>query len=132
MDGLILLVILIPLVFLILLVTILNRTGEQRRLLESLYEKIKQLNNEVSSLSKDLKEQKEDIRAKPVFKETPGKIIITEKPVAKEPLPAEPIKEKLIIPEPVLVEKVATDKSPTQKIKKEDSVEVIIAQEYQQ
>ncbi len=132
MDGLILLVILIPLVFLILLITILNRSGEQRRLLESLYDKIKQLNNEVSSLSKDLKKQKEDVPPKPVFKETPGKIIIAEKPVVKEPLPAEPIKEKTITPEPVKVEKVAVDKPAIQEIKKQEPVEVIIAREYQQ
>ena len=132
MDGLILLVILIPLVFLILLITILTRTGEQRRLLESLYDKIKQLNNEVSSLSKELKKQKEDIPAKPIFKETPGKIIIAEKPVDNEPLPAESIKEKPIITEPVPVEKAAAVKPATGEIKKQEPVEVIIAQEYQQ
>ena len=132
MDGLILLVILIPLVFLILLLTILNRTGEQRRLLESLYDKIKQLNNEVFSLSKELKGQKEDIPVKPVFKETPGKIIITEKLVVEEPLPAEPIKEKPIIPQPALVEKFVTDKPVVEEIKTQEPVEVIIAGGYQQ
>lgn len=130
MDGFILLVILIPLIFLLLLISILTRSGEQRRLLESLHDKIKQLNNEVSSLSKDLKKQKEEVPVKPVFKEAPGKTIIAEKPVVKEPLPAEPIKEKPIIPEPVLVEKVAVEKPATPEIKKEEWADVLPVKEY--
>ena len=125
MDGLIVLIILIPLVFLILLISILTRTGEQRRLLESLYDKIKQLNNEVSSLSKDLKKQKEEIPVKPVFKETPVKVFVPEKPVVKEHIPDEPVKEKIIIPESVPVEKVVT-----KEIKKEELVEVMPVKEY--
>jgi uncharacterized membrane protein len=125
MDGLIVLIILIPLVFLILLISILTRTGEQRRLLESLYDKIKQLNNEVSSLSKDLKKQKEEILVKPVFKETPVKVFVPEKPVVKESIPDEPIKEKIFIPEPVPVEEIVI-----KEIKKEELVEVIPVKEY--
>jgi uncharacterized membrane protein len=107
MDGLILLVILVPVIFLILLVTILNRTGAQGRLLESLYDKIKQLNSEVSNLSKELKEKKADTSpAKPLYKETPVKVVVTEKPIVKEtPLP-KPVQEKPIVPEPALTEKL--------------------------
>ena len=115
MDGLILLIILIPLVFLILLITILNRTGEQRRLLESFYDKVKELSNEVSSLSKELKEKKGDISVTPVFKESPTKIIATENPAAKEQVPAETIKEKVVTPEPVLVEKSCNGRSQERK-----------------
>lgn len=119
MDGLILLIILIPVVFLLLLITILNRSGEQGRLLEQLYDKIKQLSNEVSSLSKELKEKKEVIPAKPVIKEMPAKIIVEEKPVVKEqPLP-EPIEEQIVISEPVLADKPLTVKPATEEINKE-------------
>lgn len=98
MDGLILLIILIPVVFLFLLITILSRSGEQRRLLESLYDKIKQLSNEVSSLSKELKENKETPPLKPFFKEAPAKTIIKEEPIAEQP-----VIEKEIIKDPVVV-----------------------------
>jgi uncharacterized membrane protein len=129
MDGFILLIILVPLIFLILLITILNRSGEQRRLLESLHNKIKNLNNEVSSLSSELKKQKEDIPATPVFEETPGKVIFTGKPVVKEPVPPEPIKEKVIIPEPVRVEKTETDKPDIEETQYEEPVDILPAWE---
>lgn len=125
MDGLIVLIILIPLVVLVLLITILTRTGEQNRMLDNLYDKIKQLSNEVSSLSKELKKQKEEIPVKPVFKETPSKVFVPEKPLIKEPIPDEPVIEKIDIPEPVPV-----GKSVIKEIKKEELVNVIPAKEY--
>lgn len=103
MDGLILLVIL---VLVIILLTILNRTGEQGRLLESLFDKIKQLTSEVSTLSKELKEKKTDTSTvKPVYKETPAKVVITEKSAGQESPPVS-AKEKVIVPEPVPAEKI--------------------------
>ncbi|MBL7731192.1 MAG: DUF2339 domain-containing protein [Chitinophagaceae bacterium] len=91
MDGLILLTILSLLVFFVLLATLLNRTGAQKQLLESLYEKISQLSREVSSLSKELREKKEDKVVKPL-EETPPvlaakKEIIT---AVKEIIPEQP------------------------------------------
>jgi uncharacterized membrane protein len=54
MDGLTILLILVPI---ILLLTVLNRMGEQKRLMESLYDKIRDLNNELSNLTKEVREQ---------------------------------------------------------------------------
>ena len=97
MDGLILLLILIPV---ILLIIILNRSGNQGRLLESLHDKIKKLTAEVSVLSKELKEKNAGLTPKvPVEKETTVKIPVSEKPVSKEVSPPKPIQEKIIIAE---------------------------------
>jgi hypothetical protein len=103
MDGFILLIILIPLVFLILLLTILNRSAEQRRLLESLYDKIKQLSNDVSALTRELKNNKEEKSVKPVIKESRAGAFMTEKPEIKIPEPVESKNEIPIIPEPVKI-----------------------------
>jgi uncharacterized membrane protein len=56
MNGILLLVAFIILIY--FLVTILNRSQEQRRLLESLHDKIKQLRGDVTELSSKLKEGK--------------------------------------------------------------------------
>lgn len=86
MDGLILLLILIPIVFLLLLISILNRSGEQKRLLESLYDKIKELSKEVAGLNKEIQQQKETGIPKPIIAE--------EKPVAPAVKPIPPVEEK--------------------------------------
>jgi uncharacterized membrane protein len=85
MDGFIILLILVPIV---LFLIILNRTGEQRKLLESLYDKIKQLNSEVSTLTKEIKKQQPDTSLKPEVKEqaakTPGPVTILVQPVQEK------------------------------------------------
>lgn len=97
MDGEILLVILIPVVFFILLVIILSRSSEQKRLLESLYDKIKQLSQEVSSLSKELKENKQaPIQA--TVKEKQAPVIIPEPKPLQEVIPVVPEITKPVIP----------------------------------
>jgi uncharacterized membrane protein len=59
MDGsTILLILIIAILFFIILVTLLNRSNVQGRLLESLFDKIKQLNQEISELTKELRDQK--------------------------------------------------------------------------
>jgi uncharacterized membrane protein len=95
MDGIIIaLLILIPFVYLILLLTILNKTSSQQRLMEVLYDKIKELNNKVSALTQELKKPAETIpqKTEPV-KETIIKPVITEK--------AEPVEESkpILVPE---------------------------------
>src|SRR5688500_1897233 len=87
MTGLIILVILIPVVFLILLITILNKTTAQKDLLEILSDQVKELNSLVNGLSRQLKDQQEEKPAKPIFKESvqkpfPGTPPIKEQPVA--------------------------------------------------
>ena len=59
MVGLILLVILVPIVIIILLIGIHTRTGEQQRLLETLYEKINKLSSDVEWLSQGIQPGKE-------------------------------------------------------------------------
>ncbi|MEQ1676044.1 MAG: DUF2339 domain-containing protein [Chitinophagaceae bacterium] len=131
MDGLILLIILIPVVFLFLLITILSRSGEQRRLLESLYDKIKQLSNEVSSLSKELKENKETPPLKPVFKEAPAKTIIKEEPIAEQPvIEKEIIKDPVVIPKQIWEEKIVVATPSFTEPGKEELVDIKPVQEY--
>jgi uncharacterized membrane protein len=126
MDGLILLVILVPVIFLILLISILNRAGEQGRLLRSLYDKIKELNSEVADLSKEVKERKEEVTVKPVAKEVPVRIFTPDKPVIKETLHPEVIKEPVQKPEPVIPQEIITKKPETaQPEKKEETVDVL-------
>jgi uncharacterized membrane protein len=99
MDGLIILLLLVPVVFLILLLSILSRSGEQRRLLESLYDKVKDLTNEVAHLHKELKEKKPSPATesvKPLWKEDQKEAEIPSLPlepvpvIKKEPVAAQP------------------------------------------
>ncbi len=107
MEGLILLAILIPGIIIILLFSILRRSNEQGRLLESLYDKLKDLRNDLSALSADLKQKEKEpvIAVQPLFKEQPAKDLVPEKPqVLKEkpvipaPKPITPKKPEVILP----------------------------------
>lgn len=101
MGGIIVLVILIPVIFLFLLVTILNRSGEQQRLLESLYDKIRGLTGEVASLTKELREQKkgnpvihqQEEKAVPVM---PNPVSLSETIKKEEPFAASPTLPELL------------------------------------
>ena len=75
MAGLIVLLILVPLVFFIILITILNRSSEQKRLTESLYDRIKHLSDEISGLSKEIKNLIHPVETK--------NIVVEEKPIPK-------------------------------------------------
>ena len=121
MDGLILLVILVPVIFFILLLSILNRTGEQGRLLKSLYDKINQLSSEVADLSKELKNRKQETPDKPVFKEAPARIIVPDKPVMKEPVPPEIIKETVKKPESLPPREI------TEPIMKKETADILLS-----
>ncbi len=113
MDGLIILLLLVPLVFLILLLSIMSRSGEQKRLLESLYDKVKDLTNEVANLNKELKEKKTVVTTEtvqPLWKEQQKEVILPPLPVP----PVAEVKEEPVAEKPDLViagdEKVITTK----------------------
>ncbi len=121
MNGFILLIIL---VLLILLITILNRTGEQSRLLESLYDKIKELGNEVSLLSKQLKEQKDEYPKKSALTETISSTSVEEKSVLPEKPFSEPQKDKSVDSQPIPIGKEDIGKVPAEDILKPKPVPV--------
>ena len=121
MTGLILLVILIPIVFFILLITILNKTTAQKDLLESLSDKIKKLNSQVDDLSKQLKGQQEEKPVKPIFKEPIQRVVAETPPIRTEPVTdIKPDPEILKVPEvkniipeiPVIKEKITAEETP--------------------
>jgi hypothetical protein len=89
MTGLIILIILIPIVFLILLITILNKATAQNDLLESLSDKIKKLNYQLDDLSRKLQD-KEERPAKPLFRES------IQKPIQETPS----VKEEVVVIKP--------------------------------
>ena len=89
MTGLIILLIIILLIPFILLIIILNRSAEQQRLTESLYDRIKHLSEEIGVLSKEIKNLNQPVEEK--------KIIAEEKPIQKlvtPPVEAKPKEEK--------------------------------------
>ena len=92
MTGLILLLVLIPVVFFILLINILNKTSSQKELLESLNKKINELNNRLTELSKNM--QGNTVPEKEIGK-----------PVVERPQPVSEVPEpvKQIIPAPKIV-----------------------------
>ncbi len=84
MTGLIILLILIPLAFFVLLITILNRTSEQQKLTEALYDRLKQLSGEFSHLAKEIgrlklqsRERTDEAEEKPIQEPTPTPPVIT-------------------------------------------------------
>ena len=79
MTALIFLLILVPLIAFIILVIILNRTVEQHKLTESLYDRIKSLNEDITALTKEVRTLKQPIETK--------NIVVEEKPVQKTFVP---------------------------------------------
>jgi len=104
MTGLIILVILVPVVFLILLITILNRSSSQNELLESLNKKVKSLGDQLHELSKSIKENPQTLNEK--LKEIQEKTTIRKPEFKREEFPKE------IIPEPE--NKIAPEQKPVQ------------------
>jgi uncharacterized membrane protein len=81
MDGIILLLLLVPVVFFILLLILINRSAEQQKVTELLYDRIKQLSNEIAGLSKELKNQKPPVEEKkPVAEDKPVQKIAVSTP----------------------------------------------------
>jgi len=113
MTGLIILLILIPLIAFIILVIILNRTSEQQKLTESLYDRIKYLSDDIAALTKEVRTLKQPVETKnitvdekPVHKTfVPPPVVVTpneEKPVFTSEIKKQPVIE---IREGVIVEK---------------------------
>ena len=67
MTGLIVLLILIPLIAFIILVIILNRTTEQQKLTESLYDRIKFLSEDIAKLTKEVRNLKQPVETKNII-----------------------------------------------------------------
>ena len=69
MTGLIVLLILIPLIAFIILVIILNRTSEQQKLTESLYDRVKFLSEDIAVLTKEVRNLKQPVETKSIIVE---------------------------------------------------------------
>lgn len=111
MTGLIILLILIPLVFFILLVSILSRSSEQQKLTESLYDRIKHLSEEIAALTKEVRNLKQPVETR--------NIPVEEKPV-----------QKTFVPPPVAVTPKEEKLPLTNEIKKTESQPIIEKREF--
>ena len=103
MDGLIILLIIILLTPLILLIILLSRTSEQQKLTESLYDRLKNLNDQITGLTKEIKDLKQPITTKPVVEEKPVQKFATPPPVitSKEEEIKPAVQPEIKKPEPV-------------------------------
>lgn len=110
MDGIILLVIIVPVVLLFLLISIHNRSGRQTELLDSLHDKINRLTREVTTLSKELKATKPEI-AEPQVSEKPAPVYAPEKPVQQEKSITAPDPVEPVIPSPIPAKPVPMDET---------------------
>ena len=115
MDGLIVLLILIPLAVFVILITILSRTSEQQRLTETLYDRIKNLSDEIAGLSKEIKNLKQPAEIKTVVTE--------EKPIQKTapPITATAPKDEI---KPTIIPEIRKQEipRPVVDIKKEEKI----------
>jgi len=108
MTGLIFLLILIPLITFVLLIIILNRSSEQQKLTEALYDHVKHLNRDIASLTNEVKSLKQPIETK--------KDTTEEKPVPKTfttpPVVVTPRKEKKEEIKPVFTPEIKRSEQP--------------------
>lgn len=97
MTGLIILLILILIAFpVFVLITLLNRSSEQQKLTESLYDRIKHLSDEIANLTKEVKNLNQPAETK--------KIVVEDKPIQKATaapvIPPKEVKKEEIKPAP--------------------------------
>ena len=114
MTGLIILLILILIAFpVIVLITLLNRSSEQQKLTESLYDRIKHLSDEIANLTKEVKNLKQPVETK--------KIVVEDKPIQKATaapvIPPKEVKKEEIKPAPEI--KLPEFTRPVREIKQE-------------
>ena len=114
MTGLIILLILILIAFpVIVLITLLNRSSEQQKLTESLYDRIKHLSDEIANLTKEVKNLKQPVETK--------KIVVEDKPIQKATaapvIPPKEVKKEEIKPDPEI--KLPEVTRPVREIKQE-------------
>ena len=119
MTGLIVLLILIPLIAFIFLLIILNRSAEQQKLTESLYDRIKHLSEDISTLTKEVRNLKQPVETK--------NTIVEEKPVQKTfvppPIAATSIEEKKEEGKPVFTTEIKKQEpQPVIEIKREEII----------
>lgn len=105
MGILILLAILIPVFIIIMLISIHSRTGEQHRLLENLYDKISELQQEIKSIRKTGAVTEESIKNPviPVRESKPAPVPVPVPEPKPEPIPEpepEPVPEPVPVPAP--------------------------------
>ena len=92
MTGLIILLILIPLIAFIILVIILNRTSEQQKLTESLYDRIRLLSEDIAALTKEVRTLKQPVETKStIVKEKPVQKSFVSPPIATPKEEAKPV-----------------------------------------
>ncbi|HOZ70361.1 MAG TPA: DUF2339 domain-containing protein [Chitinophagaceae bacterium] len=106
MDGIIVLIILFPVVFLFLLISLLSRSSEQKRLLHDLYDKLNELNGEIKKLRQQQHQEGFSPAPRPVIPPLPVYKKEEEKPLPQVSVP-EPV------PAPVPVEKPVPEPAPT-------------------
>jgi uncharacterized membrane protein len=121
MAGIILLVILVPLAIIILLIAILNKNSEQQRLLESLYDRMKHLSNDISALAREIKKEKNQqdkpvVHEQPEIKHTPLQEVKKPEPVILPEINPRPVE---LIPEVKKQEPPADVKKPAPEIIRE-------------
>ena len=119
MTGLIVLLILIPLIAFIFLVIILNRSSEQQKLTESLYDRIKHLSEDIAALTKEVRNLKQPVETK--------NIIVEEKPAQKTfippPVAVTPKEEKKEEAKPVFTPEIKkTEPQPVIEIKQDEII----------
>jgi hypothetical protein len=72
--------------FIILLLTILSRTSEQQKLSESLYDRIKHLSDDITALTKEVRNLKQPVETKNIpFEEKPVQKTFVPPPIAVTP-----------------------------------------------
>ena len=92
MTGLIILLIIIPLIAFIILVIILNRTTEQQKLTESLYDRIKFLSEDIATLTKEVRTLKQPVETKSTMaEERPVQKSFVPPPIAVTPKEEKPV-----------------------------------------
>ncbi len=118
MDGIIVLVILFPVIVLFLLILLVSRSGEQKRLMEDLYDKLNELKGEIRTLKQEqtLQTPKPVVPPLTTYKQTEEKplpqVSIPEpKPVPVPEPPAKPAPEPAPVPSPVIPD-IATPALP--------------------
>ena len=117
MTGLIFLLILIPLIAFIILVIILNRTSDQQKLTESLYDRVKNLSEDIAALTTEVRTLKQPIETK--------NIGVEEKPVQRlfvtPPIVVTPKEEKKEEVKPVFASEIyKPEPQPVIEIKREE------------
>ena len=108
MDGLIFLIVLIPIVFLILLLIIVGKSSSQQQSLDQVNSKLKQLSNQLTNLDTEIKSLKKDEEIKLTVPEISKETVQPEVKYDRRPDPVVPLREE----KPVTIEKQTANDEP--------------------